>query len=61
MIGTHRHLPGIFDQQIPFQSDRPLKGVNEALFLIRDWHDAAAGLLLDISAEPFIFYLKFLL
>ena len=52
VVGAHHDSPGILDQQVPFQPDRPLPGVDHARVLVFDRHDAAAGLHLGVAAEP---------
>ena len=53
MVGAHGHAPGIVHQQIPLQTDRPLQGMHEALVLVGDGHDAAAGFHFDVGVVPF--------
>ena len=52
VVGAQGDLPGVVDAQEPLQADRPLQGVDGVLVLVGDRHDAAAGLQLDVVAEP---------
>ena len=52
VVGAQRDPPGVVDAEEPFQADRPLQGVDEVLVAVRDRHDAAAGLHLDVEVDP---------
>ena len=52
VVGAHRHSPRVAHQQVPFEADGPLQGVDEGLFAVRDRHDAAPALALGLAVEP---------
>ena len=52
MVGAHHHAPGVFDQQVPLQPDRPLQRMDERLVPVLDRRDAAAGFHFGVAAEP---------
>src|SRR5260370_6958090 len=52
MVRAHGHAPWVLDEQVPFQANGPLQGVYEALVLVFDWHDAAAGFHFGVDVSP---------
>src|SRR5262245_56793068 len=52
MISAHHDPPGIAHQEIPLEPNGPLQRMHEALVLVLDGGDAAAGFHLGVGAEP---------
>jgi hypothetical protein len=55
MIRAHYNAPRIFDQQIPFQADRPLERMDERVVAVLNRRDPAARFHFRVAAEPFSF------
>ena len=53
MIGAHGNPPRIVDQQVPFETDRPLQRMNKTTVAVSDRNNATTAFQFHISAEPF--------